>query len=113
MWFDGQAEQFDDSAGLEPAVGRRVAQAILELSGATGDDVILDIGTGTGAVGWHFAGLPNRYLGLDLSRPMLEIFRRKLGQLPPHMLLVQADGDRTWPIGARTVAVVFASRVVH
>jgi ubiquinone/menaquinone biosynthesis C-methylase UbiE len=113
MWFDGQAEQFDDFAGLEPAVGRRIAQAILELSGATGDDVILDIGTGTGAIGWHFATLPNRYLGLDLSRRMLEIFRRKLGPLPRHMLLVQTDSDRTWPIGARTVTVVFASRVVH
>src|SRR5262245_51035838 len=68
MWFDGQAEQFDDSAGLDPAVGRSIARAILQRSGATGDDVILDIGTGTGAVGLHFAALPNRYFGLDLSR---------------------------------------------
>src|SRR5262245_47305008 len=113
MWFDGQADQFDDSAGLEPAVGRRIAQAILELSGAAGDDVILDIGTGTGAVGWHFATLPGRYLGLDLSGPMLEVFRRKLGPLPRHMLLVQADSDLPWPIGARTMTVVIASRVVH
>jgi ubiquinone/menaquinone biosynthesis C-methylase UbiE len=113
MWFDGQAEQFDDTAGLEPAVGRGIAQAILQLSGATGDDVILDMGAGTGAIGWHFATLATRYLGLDLSPRMLEIFRRKLGPLPRHMLLVQADGGRTWPIGARTVTVVFASRVVH
>lgn len=113
MWFDGQAERFDDSTGFEPAVGQRIAQAIVELSGAARDDVILDIGTGTGGVGLHFAASPNRYLGLDVSRRMLEIFRRKLGPLPEHMLLVQADSDRTWPIGDRTVTVVFASRVVH
>jgi SAM-dependent methyltransferase len=113
MWFDGQAKQFDDSSGIEPAVGRRVAQAILDLSGATGDDLVLDIGAGTGAIGGHFATLPNRYLGLELSRGMLEIFQRKLVPLPRNMLLVQADCDRPWLIGARTVTVVFASRVVH
>jgi ubiquinone/menaquinone biosynthesis C-methylase UbiE len=113
MWFDGQAKQFDDSAGLEPEVGRRIAQAILDLSGATGDDVILDIGAGTGAIGRHFATFPDRYLGLELSRSMLALFRRKLVPLPRNMLLAEADCDRPWPIGARTVTVVFASRVVH
>lgn len=113
MWFDGQAEQFDDTAGLDPAVGRRVGEAILDVSGATGDDVILDIGAGTGAIGRHFAAFPRRYLGLELSRAMLEIFQRKLEPPPRNMLLAEADCDRPWPIGARTVAVVFASRVVH
>jgi ubiquinone/menaquinone biosynthesis C-methylase UbiE len=113
MWFDGQAKQFDESAGLDPAVGGRVAQAILDLSGASGDDVILDIGAGTGAIGGHFATLSNRYFGLDLSWQMLEIFQRKLTPPPPNVLLLQTDNDRPWPIGAGTVTVVFASRVVH
>ena len=113
MWFDGQAKQFDDSSGLDPAVGGRVAEAILELSGATGDDVILDIGAGTGAIGGRFATLSNRYFGLDLSWHMLEIFQRKLAPPPPNMLLLQTDNDRPWPISDRTVTVVFASRVVH
>jgi len=113
MWFDGQARQFDDSAGLDPAVGGHVARAIADLSGATGDDVILDIGAGTGAIGGPFATLSNRYFGLDLSRQMLEIFQGKLTPLPRNMLLVQTDSDCPWPIGARTVTVVFASRVVH
>jgi SAM-dependent methyltransferase len=113
MWFDGQADQFDDCAGPGPEMGRRIAQAILELGGATGDDVILDVGAGTGAVGRHFATLPCRYLGLDLSGPMLEVFRRKLGPPPRHVLLVRADGDRPWPVRDRALAVVFASRMVH
>jgi ubiquinone/menaquinone biosynthesis C-methylase UbiE len=113
MWFDGQAEQFDDSAGLERGVGRSIAQAIRELSGCTGDDILLDVGAGTGAIGVHFAGLSSRYVGLDRSRPMLEIFQRKLTAWPKHMLLLQADSDRRWPIRDHALAVIFASRVAH
>lgn len=113
MWFDGQASEFDDSAGLDPAVSRRVGQAILDASGATEDDAILDIGAGTGAIGCHFAALPNPYVALELSRDMLAIFRRKLDPLPRSARLAQADCDQPWPIGSRTMSIVFASRVVH
>ena len=113
MWFDGQAEQFDDSAGLERGVGRSIALAILELSGFTADDALLDVGAGTGAIGVHFAALSSRYVGLDRSRPMLEIFQRKLTPWPDNMLLVQADSNRRWPICDQALAVVFASRVAH
>ncbi len=113
MWFDGQATEFDDYAGLDPTVARGVGQAILDASGASDDDVILDIGAGTGAIGCHFAALPNPYVGLELSPGMLAIFRRKLDPLPLGMCLAQADCDHPWPVGARTVHIVFASRVVH
>jgi SAM-dependent methyltransferase len=113
MWFDGQAEQFDEAAGLIPEAGRKIAQAILVLGGCGEGDLVLDLGAGTGAIGLHFAGLPSRYLGLDLSRSMLQIFRRKLGELPKHMLLVQADSNGPWPIRDGACAVVFTSRVAH
>jgi SAM-dependent methyltransferase len=113
MWFDGQAEHFDDVAGLAPQVGRDIAQAIWEWGGCGSADVLLDVGTGTGAIGLYFAGLPIRYLGMDLSLPMLEMFRRKVGPLPGHMLLLQANSDRPWPVRDSALAVVFASRVVH
>lgn len=113
MWFDGQAKDFEDSAGFEPAVGRSVAQAIVELSGALGDEVILDVGAGTGTIGRHFATLPHRYLGLELSPGMLVVFQQSLDPRPRNMLLAEADCDRSWPIEERTVSVVFASRVVH
>lgn len=113
MWFDGQATEFDDFAGLDSTVRGHVCRAILDASGAADDDVVLDIGAGTGAIGCHFATLPNPYIGLELSLGMLRIFRRKLDPLPQNMCLAQADCDRPWPIGARTVSIVFASRVVH
>jgi SAM-dependent methyltransferase len=113
MWFDGQAEQFDDVAGLAPQVGQGIAQAIWELGDCSSADVLLDVGTGTGAIGRYFTGLSIRYLGMDLSLPMLEVFRRKLEPLPGHMLLLQANSDRPWPVRDSALAVVFASRVVH
>jgi SAM-dependent methyltransferase len=113
MWFDGQVDRFDECAGLEPAVGRRVALTILELSGSLVDGVILDVGAGTGAIGLHFATLSGRYLGLDQSQRMLELFREKLEPLPRHMLLLLADSDRSWPIHDHALSVVFASRVAH
>jgi SAM-dependent methyltransferase len=113
MWYDGQVDRFDDRAGLEPAVGQRIAQAVLELSGSTGDDVILDVGAGTGTVGVHFATLSGRYLGLDVSPRMLEAFREKLRPWPGHLLLMRADSDRPWPVRDHALAVVFASRVAH
>jgi SAM-dependent methyltransferase len=113
MWFDGQADQFEDGAGLGPAAGRDIARAVLDLSGAGRGEVVLDVGAGTGVIGRHFTAWPGRYLGIDLSRPMLDVFRRKLDGSPPHVLLLQADAGRPWPVGNRTTAVVFASRVVH
>jgi ubiquinone/menaquinone biosynthesis C-methylase UbiE len=113
MWFDGQAKQFDEWAGLDPAMGRAVVRAVLEQTGASADDLILDVGPGTGAIGLYFAAAACRYLGLDRSRHMLEVFRHKLTPCPGHLLLLVADGDRPWPIGDGSAAGVFASRVVH
>jgi SAM-dependent methyltransferase len=117
MKFDDQADRFDDHAGLEPAAGRAIAQVILECTGCGPADLVLDVGAGTGAVGWHLAALGCRYVGLDSSPAMLAVFQRKLETLSPgpgdHPLLLHTDGDGPWPIGDRTAAVVFASRVVH
>jgi SAM-dependent methyltransferase len=113
MWFDGQADAFDDTAGLAPGVGQAVARAVLELGRWGNADALLDIGAGTGAVGAHFTEPSLRYLGCDRSLGMLQVFRRKMGPLPRHMLLLQVEGDRPWPIRDRALAVIFASRVVH
>jgi ubiquinone/menaquinone biosynthesis C-methylase UbiE len=113
MWFDGQAEQFDEVAGLPIEAGRDIARAIREMSGCGRDDVLLDVGTGTGAIGLHFTEFPLRYLGMDLSQSMLEVFRRKVRSLPGHFLLLQANSDHFWPVRDDALAVVFASRVVH
>jgi SAM-dependent methyltransferase len=113
MGFDTQAGTFEDYAGLEPAVGGDVARAVLEVGRVASNDLLLEVGAGTGTVGRHLAALPCLYVGLDLSRPMLEMFRQKLGDSSGPALLLQADAERPWPVGDQAAAVVYASRVVH
>ena len=86
--FDGQAADFDLRAGLPPGIARQVAAAVAELvpaasSAPANRGVVLDLGAGTGQIGEHLAGMcgargGGRYLGIDLSGPMLAVFRRKL-----------------------------------
>ncbi len=113
MWLDGQAREFDDHAGLEPLAGQAIVRSVLQRSGIVSDDIILDVGAGTGALGVHFATRACHYVGLDFSRRMLEVFRQKLAAYPDHVLLLQADVELPWSIRDGAVALVFASRVVH
>ena len=82
--------------GLMPAerkVLRRLTGWIPELD-------VLDLGVGTGRVGWTFAPLSRRYVGLDYSPRMIEEAERRLGGEPGVELLVgdarnltQVEGD--------------------
>lgn len=108
--FDGQAADFDLRAGLPAAARRRIAAALLELAPAR-SGVILDLGAGTGQIGVHLAGGRSRYLGIDLSGPMLAVFRSKLGAVAG--TLVRADAGRTWPIASGRARLVFLSRAAH
>ena len=115
--FDAQAADFDLRAGLPPEVARRVAAAVVALAPA-GGGVLLDVGAGTGQIGEHLAGAwaargRRRYLGIDLSGPMLAVFRRKLGAAGAGAALVRADGGVRWPVAGGTVRVLFMSRAAH
>jgi SAM-dependent methyltransferase len=109
--FDGQARQFDRRVGLPEADCRAIAAAVLVLARAGAGDRVLEIGAGTGMIGRWFLDHPVRYVGLDLSRGMLEVFRKRPG--PARAGLVQADGARPWPLPASSVRVVFSSRAMH
>ena len=107
--FDEQAADFDLRAGLPASVARRVAAALVELA-PTGSGVILDLGAGTGQIGEHLVRGGARYLGIDVSGPMLAVFRRKLGAGGS---LVRADAGAPWPIADGKVELVFFSRAAH
>lgn len=113
--FDRQADVFDERAGIPASVARDVALAVLEVASPPPGAAIGEIGAGTGEIGRHLASLRGRYLGLDLSRPMLHAFQAKLrsNNADRNAQLVQADADRTWPVRDRSLAAVFASRVAH
>jgi hypothetical protein len=109
--FDVQAPEFDRRVGLPEEVCRAVAEAVLRLAATRPGDLLVEIGAGTGMIGRWFLDHPVRYVGLDLSRAMLEVFRRRPGATRAG--LVQADGARPWPLPAGSARVVFSSRAVH
>lgn len=115
--FDALAEGFDQRAGLDPAAAAGIAAGVLELVGpVAGGHSAMEIGAGTGEIGLELARLAERYIGVDVSGPMLRLFRSKVQESPgpqPDPLLVQADADRHWPVRGGSVSVVFASRVAH
>ena len=120
--FDEQAVDFDRRAGLPPEVARQVAVAVAELA-PDGDGVLLDLGAGTGQIGEHLARAWTargrcRYVGLDLSAPMLAVFRRKLAaaagpRAGAGAALVRADAGQRWPVANGSAVLVFSSRAAH
>ncbi len=114
--FDAQAATFDRRAGLDPSVADVVAARVVEYGDPRADHLVFELGAGTGEIGRHLSTRARRYVGTDLSLPMLGVFQSKLdaaGEGPSRRLLVQADGDRCWPVKAGTVGIIFASRVAH
>jgi SAM-dependent methyltransferase len=117
--FDRQAADFDLRAGLPPGAAPRIAAAVAELAPAGNGrrGVVLDLGAGTGQIGEHLARLwgareRSRYLGIDVSGPMLAVFRSKLGA-DRGGSLVRADAGAGWPIASGGVDLVFLSRAAH
>ncbi len=112
--FDAQAATFDDTRGLPRHAARGVAAAVTDIAGPGDDLVVLEVGAGTGEVGTELAAMAGRYVGVDVSRPMLDVFGTKLATGVAHRrLLVVADADRGWPVRDRSVGAVFASRSAH
>jgi SAM-dependent methyltransferase len=83
----------------------------MERANARAGDLVVELGAGTGEIGVHLSRLPIRYVGLDASAAMLEVFRAKANGTMPS--LVVADCDRPWPLPDGSATVVFASRVIH
>lgn len=109
--FEAQAGGYDARTGFPPGVGHAVAEAIVREAGVGADDLVLELGAGTGEIGADLAALAPGYVGLDNSPAMLEIFRAKVSPRTPHLLV--ADAEETWPCPESSACVIFASRVIH
>ncbi len=109
--FDGQAPEFDRRVGLPEEDCRAIARAVLGLAGAPPGGTMIEIGAGTGMIGRWFLNHPVHYVGMDLSRGMLEVFRHRPGIAS--VSLVQADGAQPWPLPDGSVRAVFSSRAIH
>jgi ubiquinone/menaquinone biosynthesis C-methylase UbiE len=109
--FDAQAPSYDARAGLPATAAAAVARTIVACAGARAGDLVVELGAGTGEIGIHVLDLPVRYVGLDASAAMLEVFRARASGSRP--ALVVADGDEQWPLPDGCATVVIASRVIH
>jgi ubiquinone/menaquinone biosynthesis C-methylase UbiE len=111
--FDRQAETYDQRVGLPEQDCQAIVRAVLAMAQAQAEDVVLEIGAGTGLLGTWLALPPLRYIGLDLSRGMLAAFRQRRSAHSGTPLLLQADGNAPWPLADATVRVIFSSRTLH
>ncbi|MFM9106353.1 MAG: class I SAM-dependent methyltransferase [Chloroflexota bacterium] len=109
--FETQAGRYDSRAGLPSGVCAAIAQAVVSEAGLRAGDLVVELGAGTGEIGLSLARLPIRYLGLDASRAMLDVFRTKGSDID--LLLAVADCDRAWPLRDGGANTIFASRSIH
>ncbi len=109
--FDDQALQYDGRVGLPASVGSLIARSIIRHANAGPGDLVVELGVGTGEIGVHLSRLPVRYIGLDSSQAMLDVFRAKVVGGAPSLVI--ADCNQPWPLPDGSAAVVFASRVIH
>ena len=110
--FDAQAQDFDRRAGLEPSQCRHIAATVLALGDVAANELIVEIGAGTGQIGIELAA-ERRYVGCDLSTGMLDRFRMRASESATRCGLVRADAGRAWPLRSGSARAIFSSRALH
>jgi ubiquinone/menaquinone biosynthesis C-methylase UbiE len=85
--FDAVAPTFDRHRSLPHGVPEAIRAAILGVIDAPSPR-LLDLGAGTGRIGWPFVAAGDDYVGVDLSLAMLRGFAQRGGAR-----LVRADGE--------------------
>jgi ubiquinone/menaquinone biosynthesis C-methylase UbiE len=110
--FDDQAAMFDQRTGLPVEYCRAIAGAVIEIARLAPDDLILEVGPGTGLISQWF-GAPLRYVGIDKSAGMLKQFRDRQSGGASNQMLVLTDANRSWPLAGGVARVIFSSRAMH
>ena len=88
--YDALAPRFDRDRALPDGVGEAIRAAVLAAAGMARPR-LLDLGAGSGRIGWPFVAAGDDYVGADLSLGMLQAFAARSDR-PAR--LVQADGLR-------------------
>jgi ubiquinone/menaquinone biosynthesis C-methylase UbiE len=75
--FDATAPEYDRHRALPEDVAASIRSAVLALAGEGSKPSVLDLGAGTGRIGWPFVAADDDYVGVDVSFGMLREFIRR------------------------------------
>jgi ubiquinone/menaquinone biosynthesis C-methylase UbiE len=111
--FEEQAGSFDQRAGLPEGVCDLIAKELAQFAQLAPGDVVIEVGVGTGQIGFALCQLPLCYVGFDSSAAMLDVFRRRCRESGRPVSLINTDGNNRWPADDASVKAVFSSRAIH
>jgi len=85
-------------AGLRPArrfgqnflIDKNLMQQVLDLSELAGDEVVLEVGPGTGSLTEELLGIASRVVAVEIDRGLAEALRQRLGE-NDRFTLLQCD----------------------
>jgi ubiquinone/menaquinone biosynthesis C-methylase UbiE len=92
--YDAAAASFNRHRALPDGVAEAIRAAVMAAAGGVPRPRLLDIGAGTGRIGWSFVAAGDDYIGVDLSLGMLREFTGRAEWNGAPARLVQADGER-------------------
>jgi len=113
MQFNDQADIYDERTGLGAKTAQNIALALEQMIKPHLAGQFMEIGAGTGEIGFYLQDLPIPYVGIDLSNGMLDVYRKRFKDLKNVPNLIQTDGNKTWPLENNSVSVFFSSRAMH
>jgi len=112
--FDPQANTFDARAGLPDQVVSEIVSLIDHLSADLPEGKLLEVGAGTGQIGYKLSQLRFDYTGFDNSAQMLEVFNARFKPAKPARIrILHTDGNQRWPLDDQSARVIFSSRALH
>lgn len=113
LQFDDQAGIYDKRTGLGASVVKQIARSVADYCRSYDDGLLLEVGAGTGEIGYFLQDIPLPYLGMDVSQGMLHQFRKRYETPQDVPQLVHTDANQHWPLEDQSVSVVFSSRAMH
>lgn len=113
MQFDDQADIYDKRTGLGEKTAQTIADSLNQIIKSYPGGQFLEIGAGTGEIGYFLQNLLLPYVGIDLSEGMLDVYRKRFEHSNESPQLIQTDGNKSWPFDNNTVSVFFSSRAMH